>query len=216
MRVEPYLEMVKLPQGKVLCEAGSPLGSIYFPQTCVLSLLAVAENGSTVETASVGREGAFGLPTGMYTQVSFSRCVVLLEGSALRIQTDRLKAEFARSEAARTLFMRYSELLVAQIQQAAACNALHPTGARLCRWLLMMHDRAETDTMALTHELLAGVLGANRSTVTMAAGALQSLGLISYRRGKISILDRPELERAACECYAVTRRWNERLNPSAH
>lgn len=207
-RIEPYLEHVKFRQGSVLCEAGSTLSDVYFPQSCVLSLMTVTDNGATVATASIGSEGVFGPLPGLHSEISFSRCVVPIAGNALRLQSNRLNAEFEHSQTVRGALLHHTEQLLVQVQQTAACNALHPTGARMCRWLLMMHDRAGTDTMALTHEFLAAVLGANRTTVSIAASALQSLGIISYRRGRISILDRPRLERASCDCYTVMRRHN--------
>lgn len=204
-RLAPHLERVKVKQGSVLCEAGSTLSDVYFPESCVLMLMAVADNGATAATATIGNEGLFGPLPGLSTEISFSRCVVPVAGDALKLASHRLGSEFEADHTCRRSLLRHARQLLVQVQQTAACNALHPTGARMCRWLLMMHDRAGSNTIALTHEFLATVLGANRTTVSIAAGALQSLGIISYRRGRVSILDRARLEEASCTCYTVMR-----------
>jgi CRP-like cAMP-binding protein len=205
-RVEPFLELVELPLNAVVCEAGGILKHAYFPKGCVLSLLTVLENGSAIETANIGREGVFGLFSAMYSRVSFNRCIVQLAGSMLRCPIEPLQLEFDSGAHARDLFVSYSETLLSQVQQTVACNALHTTKQRMCRWLLMMHDRAEGEHLAYTHEFLSHVLGANRKSVTLAAQAMQEAGLIGYRRGAIQILDRPGLEKASCECYAIVKR----------
>src|SRR5450631_1032712 len=148
----------------------------YFPQGGVLSLLTVLENGSAIETANVGREGAFGLFAAMYSRVSFNRCLVQLEGSMVRCPIELLRSEFERSEHVRNLFVSYSETLLAQVQQTVACNALHTTEERVCRWLLMMHDRAEGEALPYTHEFLSHMLGTNRKSVTLTALSLQTAG----------------------------------------
>jgi hypothetical protein len=176
--------------------------------------LTVLENGSAIETANIGREGAFGLFAAMYSRASFNRCLVQLEGSMVRCPIGPLQLEFTRSEYVRDLFVSYSETQLSQVQQTVACNALHTTGQRICRWLLMMHDHARGEDLPYTHEFLSQMLGANRKSVTLAAQAMQTAGLISYRRGKIKILDRAGLERAACECYATVRsRFDAFLTP---
>ena len=142
-RVDPYLERIDVNLGHVVCEAGGVLHHAYFPVGAVLSLLTVLENGSAIETANIGREGAFGLFASMYSRVSFNRSLVQLEGGLLRIPIQVLQSEFQRSEHIRNLFVSYSETLLAQVQQTVACNALHTTRERICRWLLMMHDRAQ-------------------------------------------------------------------------
>ena len=213
-RIVPHLEPVVLKLGAVVCEAGGLLKHAYFPQGAVLSLLTVLENGSAIETANIGREGAFGLFAAMYSRVSFNRCLVQFEGGMVRCPIDFLQSEFEHSEHVRNLFVSYSETLLSQVQQTVACNALHSTEERMCRWLLMMHDRAEGEALPYTHEFLSHMLGANRKSVTLAAQSLQTAGLISYRRGKILVVDRAGLEQASCECYAIVKeRFDEFLTP---
>jgi CRP-like cAMP-binding protein len=204
-RIDPHLEPMELKLGVVVCEAGGLLKHAYFPQGAVLSLLTVLENGSAIETANIGREGAFGLFAAMYSRVSFNRCLVQLEGSVVRCPIELLQSEFKRSEHVRDLFVSYSETLLSQVQQTVACNAMHTTEERICRWLLMMHDRAEGEALPYTHEFLSHMLGANRKSVTLAAQSLKTAGLISYYRGTIKVLDRPGLEKASCECYGIVR-----------
>jgi CRP-like cAMP-binding protein len=204
-RIAPHLEPVVLKLGDVVCEAGGLLKHAYFPQGAVLSLLTVLENGSAVETANIGREGAFGLFAAMYSRVSFNRCLVQFEGGMVRCPIEPLQSEFRHSEHVRDLFVSYSETLLSQVQQTVACNAMHTTEERICRWLLMMHDRAEGEALPYTHEFLSHMLGANRKSVTLAAQSLQTAGLISYQRGKIRVVDRAGLEQASCECYAIVK-----------
>src|SRR5471032_2228912 len=213
-RIDAHLEPIELELGVVVCEAGGLLKHAYFPQGNVLSLLTVLENGSAIETANIGREGAFGLFAAMYSRVSFNRCIVQLEGQMVRCPIQLLQFEFKNSEHVRNLFVSYSETLLSQVQQTVACNAMHTTEARMCRWLLMMHDRAEGEALTYTHEFLAHILGANRKSVTLAAQSMQAAGLISYRRGTIQVLDRQALEKASCECYAIVReRFDAFLKP---
>src|SRR5450432_751210 len=213
-RIVPHLEPVVLNLGAVVCEAGGLLKHAYFPQGAVLSLLTVLENGSAIETANIGCEGAFGLFAAMYSRVSFNRCLVQFEGGMVRCPIGFLQSEFERSEQVRNLLVSYSETLLSQVQQTVACNAMHTTEARMCRWLLMMHDRAEGEALTYTHEFLAHILGANRKSVTLAAQSMQTAGLISYRRGTMQILNRKGLEKASCECYAIVKeRFDAFLTP---
>ena len=213
-RIDPHLEPVAFKLGAMVCDAGGPLKHAYFPQGSVLSLLTVLESGAAIETANIGREGAFGLFAAMYSRVSFNRCIVQLEGHTVRCPIELLQWEFKNSEHVRNLFVSYSETLLSQVQQTVACNALHGTEERMCRWLLMMHDRAEGESLTYTHEFLSQMLGANRKSVTLAAQALQTAGLISYRRGTIQIVDRAGLEKASCECYAIVKeRFDAFLSP---
>ena len=213
-RIDPHLEPIKLKLGAIVCEAGGFLKHAYFPEGCVLSLLTVLENGSAIETANIGREGAFGLFAAMYSRVSFNRCLVQLEGSMVRCPIELLQSEFKRSEHVRNLFVSYSETLLSQVQQTVACNAMHTKEERIRRWLLMMHDRAEGEALPYTHEFSSHMLGANRKTVTLAAQSLQTAELISYYRGTIKVLDRPGLEKASCECYAIVKeRFDAFLTP---
>jgi CRP-like cAMP-binding protein len=213
-RLEPYLEPVSFKLGAVVCDAGGLLKHAYFPEGSVLSLLTVLENGAAIETANIGREGAFGLFAAMYSRVSFNRCLVQLQGGTVRCPIEILQEEFRNSEHVRDLFVSYSETLLSQVQQTVACNALHTTEERMCRWLLMMHDRAEGEALPYTHDFLSHMLGANRKSVTLAAQSLQAAGLISYRRGAIQILDRRGLEKVSCECYAIVKeRFDAFLKP---
>src|ERR1700734_1180951 len=213
-RIDPHLEPIKLKLGVVVCEAGGLLEHAYFPQGAVLSLLTVLENGSAIETANIGREGAFGLFAAMYSRVSFNRCLVQLEGRMVRCPIELLQLEFKNSEHVRNLFVSYSETLLSQVQQTVACNTVQTTKERMCRWLLMMHDRAEGELLTYTHEFLANILGANRKSVTLAAQSVQAEGLISYNRGTIQVLNRAGLEKASCECYAIVKdRFDEFLKP---
>jgi len=213
-RITPHLESVTYKLGAIVCEAGGHLKHAYFPEGAVLSLLTLLENGSAIETANIGREGAFGLFAAMYSRVSFNRCLVQLEGEMVRCPIEYLHAEFNDSDHVRNLFVSYSETLLSQIQQTVACNAMHTTEERMCRWLLMMHDRAQGEALPYTHEFLSHMLGANRKSVTLAAQSLQAAGLISYHRGKILVLDRSGLEQASCECYAIVRsRFDAFLTP---
>jgi len=215
-RIESHLQPIELKLGAVVCEAGGLLKHAYFPQGSVLSLLTVLENGSAIETANIGREGAFGLFAAMYSRVSFNRCLVQFEGSMVRCPIALLQSEFRDSEHVRNLFVSYSETQLSQVQQTVACNAMHTTEERMCRWLLMMHDRAQGKALPYTHEFLSHMLGANRKSVTLAAQAMQAAGLISYRRGKILVVDRPGLEAASCECYAIVKeRFDAFLKPPA-
>jgi CRP-like cAMP-binding protein len=215
-RIDAHLEPIELALGAVVCEAGGLLEHAYFPQGSVLSLLTVLEDGSAVETANIGREGAFGLFAAMYSRVSFNRCLVQLAGGMVRCPIEFLQSEFRHSEQVRDLFVSYSETLLSQVQQTVACNAMHTTEQRVCRWLLMMHDRAGGEALPYTHEFLSHMLGANRKSVTLAAQSMQAAGLISYRRGRIQVLDRRGLEKASCECYAIVKaRFDAFLSPPA-
>src|ERR1700724_2216437 len=213
-RIDPHLQPVTLKLGAIVCEAGGLLKHAYFPQGAVLSLLTVLENGAAIETANMGREGAFGLFAAMYSRVSFNRCLVQLEGGMVRCPIELLQSEFKHSEHVRDLFVSYSETLLSQVQQTVACNAMHTTEEKMCRWLLMMLDRAEGEALPYTHEFLSHMLGANRKTVTLAAQSIQAAGLITYHRGRMQVLDRPGLEKASCECYAIVKeRFDAFLTP---
>ena len=165
-----------LKLGAVVCEAGGPLEHAYFPEGAVLSLLTVLENGSAIECANIGREGAFGLFAAMYSRVSFNQCVVQLQGPMVRCPIEPLRYEFQESEHVRNLFVSYSETLLSQVMQSVACNSLHSVEERMCRWLLMMHDRAEGESLTYTHEFLAHMLGANRTSITLRCTISAELG----------------------------------------
>jgi CRP-like cAMP-binding protein len=213
-RIVAHLEPIDFKLEQMVCDAGGLLKHAYFPQGSVLSLLTVLENGAAIETANIGREGAFGLFAAMYSRVSFNRCIVQLEGHTVRCPIELLQYEFKNSEHVRDLFVSYSETLLSQVQQTVACNSMHTTEERMCRWLLMMHDRAEGEALQYTHEFLSNMLGANRKSITLAAQSMQTAGLISYRRGTIQVLNRGGLEKASCECYSVVKdRFDEFLTP---
>jgi CRP-like cAMP-binding protein len=213
-RLDQHLEPVEFKLGDMVCDAGGLLKHAYFPRGSVLSLLTVLENGAAVETANIGREGAFGLFAAMYSRVSFNRCIVQLEGRTVRCPIELLQYEFKNSEHVRDLFVSYSETLLSQVQQTVACNSMHTTEEKMCRWLLMMHDRAEGEALPYTHEFLSHMLGANRKSVTLAAQSMQAAGLITYHRGRMQVLDRAGLEDASCECYAIVKeRFDAFLRP---
>ena len=213
-RIDAHLEPIDFKLEEMVCDAGGLLKHAYFPQGSVLSLLTVLENGAAIETANIGREGAFGLFAAMYSRVSFNRCIVQLAGRTVRCPIELLQYEFKNSEHVRDLFVSYSETLLSQVQQTVACNSTHTTEERMCRWLLMMHDRAGGEALPYTHEFLSHMLGANRKSVTLAAQSMQMAGLISYRRGTIQILDRAGMEKATCECYAIVKeRFDAFLTP---
>jgi CRP-like cAMP-binding protein len=209
------MQLVDLPFMRAVVEPGSHIEHVYFPEDCVLSLFVVAETGEAVETATIGKEGAFGLVAGLHSREAYPRCLVQVAGKAYRVAASELQREFDRSAQVRRVIMSYIEILLIQTHQSALCNALHPTRARLARWLAVMHDRADKATIPLTQEFLAGILGVGRTSVTAAARALRKKDIISYRRGVLKIKRRSELEVEACECYRTLRRELERLLPPA-
>ena len=213
-RIEPHLKSVDYKLGDVVCEAGGQIEHAYFPEGCVLSLLTALDNGDAIETANIGREGAFGLFAAMYSRVSFNRALVQLEGPLVRCPISVLQSIFHGSNHVQDLFVSFSETLLSQIQQTVACNAMHTTEERMSRWLLMMHDRAEGEDLSYTHEFLAEILGNNRKSITIAAQKMQAAGLITYRRGRMQVLDRPGLQKASCECYLIVKkRFDAFLSP---
>ena len=200
--IEPHLDLVTLPRGKVLFEPGDDVVTTYFPcQRTMMSLLIVTRDGREVEAATIGREGAVGGIVSEGHKPAFGRAVVQVGGEALVIPTSDLEAAKTGSARFRDLFSRYADALIAQMMQSVACNALHPTEARAARWLLAAHDRTGEGVIHLTQESLAEMLGVQRTTVTLVTSTLAGKGLIRNHRGGVEILDRPSLERAACECY---------------
>jgi CRP-like cAMP-binding protein len=206
------LIQVSLQQGAILLEPGDPIANIYFPQTGLISLLVVGREGSAIETATVGREGAVGLHGGLGGRRSFTRATTQIGGTFSTIRAEGFERIANGSASVRDLILRYTEVLLAGTQQIAACNATHAAGPRLCRWLLQCADRTGRDELPLTQEYLAQMLGVRRTTVTLLAQALQVRGLISYRRGHIMLLDRKGLEECACECYDIMR--HDKLAPA--
>ncbi|MDB5634606.1 MAG: transcriptional regulator, Crp/Fnr family, partial [Tardiphaga sp.] len=185
----------------VLLETGDEVDQIYFPHNGMLSLLAVMRDGKAIETATVGREGVVGAMAGLGLYRSMVRVVVQLPMTATRISSSHFRKAVAGSEPLRNLCIHYNEVLLTQARVTAACNALHPVEARFARWLLQSAERAGSDVVGLTQELLAEMLGVRRTSVTEVAGKLQGDGIISYSRGVIKIIDRSALERVSCECY---------------
>src|SRR5262249_15851492 len=207
----PHLRTMALERGMMLHDVGEEIENIYFPHIGMVSLVAVMQSGATVETAAVGREGVIGGGAGLGARSTFTRAIVQLPGTAGWLSTSHFHAAASQSQAIRDLIVRYNNVLLAQIQQSVACNALHSLEARLCRWLLQTHDCIDGNDIPLTQEFLGQMLGVRRTTVTIAARLLQSAGLIRYRRGHIQILDRGALEEIACECYAVVRQNTEKV-----
>lgn len=197
----PHMVTKQLPQGQVLLEAGEEFDHVYFPHSGMLSLLVVLRDGKAIEVATVGREGVVGAMAGLGLYRSSVRIVVQLPMAATRIPATQFRKAADDSDAVRDLCIRYNEVLLLQARVTAACNAVHPVEARFCRWLLQSADRAESDTVQLTQEFLAEMLGVRRTSVTEVASHIQKLGPITYTRGVIRIIDRDALEGLACECY---------------
>jgi CRP-like cAMP-binding protein len=214
--LKPHLEVVNLPRGQILYDSGATIRHAYFPHDCVISLLAVLEDGGSAEVALFGCEGVLGVASSLVSRESFGRYIVQLSGAASRIGIERVEETLAASSAMRDLLRRYIEALLKQAFQSIACNGLHSVEARCCRWILSTHDRMHKDTLPLTHEFLAEMLGVQRSTVSLITRTLQTAGLIAQSRGVITVTDRAGLEEAACECYAVIRRNFERLLPKTY
>jgi CRP-like cAMP-binding protein len=200
-RLLPNLSTVVMQQGVVLYESGDEVDQVYFPQYGMLSLLAVLRDGKAIETATVGREGVVGAMAGLGLYKSLVRVVVQLPVACSKIAATHFRTVAATSDPVRNLCIRYNEVLLSQARVTAACNALHSIEARFCRWLLQSADRAASDTINLTQELLAEMLGVRRTSVTEVASKVQAAGVISYSRGVIKILDRDALLRMSCECY---------------
>lgn len=204
--LQPHLKDVALKQGTVLAEQGEKIDQVYFPHSGMVSIVVVLSEGEkTVETATVGREGAVGAIAGLGDRKASARAIVQVEGAGARIPVRQLQAAVKQSHFLREFIIRYQEMLLHQAQQSTACNALHEARPRLCRWLLQTRDRLDSDVVALTQEFLAQMLGVRRTTVTELARGLQSKGFVRYKRGKIEILDREGLENCACECYDALR-----------
>ena len=214
--LEPHLEEVPLSQGQVLQEQGRDIEQIYFPHSGMISLVAVMnDGGKTIETATIGREGAVGAMAGFGPRHAFRRAIVQVAGTAAKIPTGAFREAVKGSEALRDILVRHNEVLLAQVQQAAACNAFHEAEQRLARWLLQTRDRIDSDTIPLTQEFLAQMLGVRRTTVTIIAHALQERGVLRYRRGQIEIADRQGLEKISCECYETVRKQIDEYFPLA-
>ena len=212
-RLFPSLERIELPLGEALYESGDQLNHVYFPTTAIVSLLYVMENGASAEIAVVGNEGIVGIALFMGGETMANRAVVQSAGHAYRLKGQLLRQEFNRSGALQHLLLRYTLALLTQMAQTAVCNRHHSVDQQLCRWLLLSFDRLSSDTLCMTQELIANMLGVRREGVTEAAGNLQNAGLIEYSRGRITVLDQTGLEARVCECYEVVRKEFFRLLP---
>jgi CRP-like cAMP-binding protein len=190
-------------QGTIVQEVGEPVDQIYFPQSGMISLLVVTQEGIGIEAATIGCEGAIGLHRGLGKRRSFTRAVVQVPGTMSHISADVFERAVGQSEIIKDIIAHYTEVLWVEAQQIAACNAIHSAEARFARWLLQTQDRIGSSSLPLTQEFLSQMLGVRRTTVTLVARALQAAGLIKYSRGQIVILDRAGLEEAACECYQI-------------
>jgi CRP-like cAMP-binding protein len=218
-RLFPLLELVQMPLGEVLYESGDKLRYVYFPTTCIVSMLYVILNGASAEIAVVGNEGIIGVALFMGGATMPNRAVVLSAGCAYRLRGHLLMQEFDRFGGRRNgklhdLLLRYTQTLITQMAQTAVCNRHHSGDQQLCHWLLMCLDWLPSNELTMTQELIANMLGVRREGVTEAAGKLQRAGLIDYRRGHITVLDRPGLEARVCECYQVVKSESDRLLPS--
>src|SRR5262245_30359896 len=210
----PHLRTLALERGVMLHDVGEQIEHVYFAHTGMVSLVAVTQSGATVDTATIGRAGIIGASAGLGARTTMARAVVQRPGTAAWLSAYNFHAADSQSHAVRDLTVRYNDLLLTQVQQSVACNALHALEARLCRWLLQTHDCTDSNIIPLTQEFLGQMLGVRRTTVTIAARLLQGAGLIRYRRGHIQILDRPALEEITCECYAAVRHNFDKLFPS--
>jgi CRP-like cAMP-binding protein len=212
--IERDLQEVAIEQGQVLQEQGDTIEAVYFPASGLISLIAAMQGGDKIiEAATIGRDGALGAMAGFGPRRAFRRAIVQVAGVAARISTARLQEAVNASAALRDVLARYSEVLLAQVQQLVACNAFHEAEERLARWLLQAHDRVDGDIIPLTQEALAQMLGVRRTTVTIIAHELQKRGLLRYRRGRIEVTDRHGLETVACECYAAERKQVDEYFP---
>jgi CRP-like cAMP-binding protein len=212
-RLLPHLEFVELGLGKSLYESGGHLQHVYFPVEGIVSLLYVTQSGNSAELAVVGCEGMIGVSLFMGGETTPNRAVVQSTCRAYRLPAQVLKAQFAEGGALQLVLLKFTQTLITQISQTAVCNLHHSVDQQLCRWLLLSLDRLPENKLQMTQELIANMLGVRRQGVTQSAGKLEREGLISYSRGLITVLDRPALEKRACECYAVVKRETERLLP---
>lgn len=210
-RLFPHMKVTDLPLGKVLYESGDALNHVYFPTNAIVSLLYVMESGASAEISVVGNEGLVGIAVFMGGESTTNRAIVQSAGSAFSLSSQRFKTEFNSYTDMRMLMLRYTQALITQMAQTAVCNRHHSIDQQLCRWLLLSLDRLSGNRLIMTQELIANMLGVRREGVTESAGKLQDLGAIEYRRGNITVLDRPQLEKLSCECYAVVKQETDRL-----
>jgi len=217
-RLSPHLELVQMPLGEILYESGGRLHHVYFPTTAIVSLLYVMEDGASAEIAGVGNEGILGVALFTGGETMPHRAMVLCAGYAYRLKAQWLKDELNHAGgrgtcALQNALLHYTQALITQVSQTAVCNRHHSVEQQLCRWLLLCLDRSPSNELTMTQELIASTLGVRREGITEAAGKLQHAGLISYRRGHITVLDRSGLKKRACECYQVVKTEFDRLLP---
>jgi len=208
--IKPDLKLVELAHGDVLAETGSPIRRVYFPHSGIISLVVELSVGDTIETATIGRDGVIGASSALDGRISFNKGIVQLGGVASVLSVERLRALTDEHKRFRSILIRHEQVLFAQAQQSAACNASHSAESRMCRWLLRMRDLAGS-RLKLTQQFLGQMMGVQRSTVSLAANTLQQAGLIKYSRGNIEILDVEGLREAACECYATVAAHYQKL-----
>jgi CRP-like cAMP-binding protein len=209
-----HLERVELSHGDVIYTTGRNIEHVYFPENSVVSLLVILENGATTEVGLVGREGMVGLTVFLGGALAPERAIVQLAGTALRLKASVLREEIQVGSSLQLLLLRYTRSFLALMSQSVVCSQHHSLDQRFARWLLMMLDYSDSDTLNLTHEMVAGMIGTRRAGVTVAALALREKGLVSAARGRITILDREGLEAASCECYSIIREEFSRLHNS--
>lgn len=210
-RLSGLLTRERLEQRQPIWEPNRPIEKVHFPTTAVVSILALTQNEGAVEVGTIGNEGFVGLPVFLGAEVTPSRAIVQITGDAEVLETDVFRREMERDGPLGALLHRYTQGFMTQVSQSTACNRMHSAEQRLSRWLLVVRDRVRHEEFPLTHEFLGQMLGVRRATVTETAGALQAVGLITYSRGVIKILDHQGLENAACECYRIVRDEFERL-----
>lgn len=205
------LEPVSLKLGEVLYESGEKMDFVYFPTTAIISLLYIMENGATAEIGVIGNDGIVGVSLFMGGETTTSRAIIQSAGDAYRMKVNDLKAEFKLGGRFHDLLLRFTQALMTQISQTAVCNRLHTIDKQLCRWLLISHDRLDSDKLVMTHDLISNMLGVRREGITLAAKKLATKKLIKNVRGTITVIDRQGLEAAACECYQVVNNEYNRL-----
>jgi len=213
-RLLPHLQLVPISLGQVLYEPGGKMRHVFFPTTAIVSALYIMEDGASAEMAVVGNEGIVGIPLFMGGETTTSSAVVQSAGHAYRLKGELLQQEFNRSGELQRLLLRYTQALLTQMAQTAVCNRHHSLEQQFCRCLLLSLDRLSSNDVAMTQELIASRIGVRREGVTEAAGHLQKAGLIEYRRGHITVLDRTALAARSCECYAVVKKEYDRLLPA--
>jgi CRP-like cAMP-binding protein len=208
-----HLREVPISQGQLLEERGQRIDAVFFPQSGMVSLIVEMPEDETVEVGTVGAEGAIGLNAGLGSRIASVTSLVQVSGVALKISVSRFRSVVAQSQDLRYLIVRYNEMLTGQIQQTAACNALHDVGSRLARWLLQTSDQTNSEVVPFTREFLGKMLGVRRGTVSAVAAKFENAGLIKTRRGRITLLDRDRLKKEACYCYDYLRKHIDRLVP---